>query len=233
MQLDSDSLRSTEAMGALAEHDQADVGRWRVPAAAVPPFLAVEMDGVYVQDGRLAVAVSNAGGLGSLPCALLSPGAARTELACTPAHTARPSNVNFFCHTPPARSSPRGDWRAAPAPYYRGVRDEANEAFRWARANAFSRRCRRPAGRLQAGGRQLPLWSAVAELMAWAGVGARWSCLRPRPSMRRCGWRTTAWTRSSRRASRPAATRDVSLAGSHPGRDPRVGAAIVGAVTCR
>jgi nitronate monooxygenase len=36
------------------------------------------------------------------------------------AHTARPYNVNFFCHTPPAPSEVRErGWRAVLAPYYR------------------------------------------------------------------------------------------------------------------
>jgi nitronate monooxygenase len=48
-----------------------------------------------VQDGALAVAVSEAGGLGSLPCAMLGPDAMRRELAAIRAKTGRPVNVNF------------------------------------------------------------------------------------------------------------------------------------------
>jgi nitronate monooxygenase len=82
------------------------------------PIIQAPMAGV--QDGRLAVAVSNAGGLGSLPCALLSAEAARQQLTYIAAHTARPYNVNFFCHTPPAPNEDRdGQWRAVLAPYYR------------------------------------------------------------------------------------------------------------------
>ena len=54
-----------------------------------------------VQDSALAVAVSNAGGLGSLPCAVLGLDTIRKELAAIRAQTTRPCNVNFFCHTPP------------------------------------------------------------------------------------------------------------------------------------
>jgi nitronate monooxygenase len=72
-----------------------------------------------VQDSRLAVAVSNAGGLGSLPCAMLSPDAMRKELAHLATHTTRPYNVNFFCHTPPRPNAEReAEWRALLAPYY-------------------------------------------------------------------------------------------------------------------
>ncbi len=72
-----------------------------------------------VQGSALAIAVSNAGGLGSLPCALLSPEGIRAELQAIAAATGRPYNVNFFCHTPPAADAQReADWRALLRPYY-------------------------------------------------------------------------------------------------------------------
>ena len=82
------------------------------------PLIQAPMAGV--QAGALAVAVSNAGGLGSLPCALLSTDGIASELAAMKARTSRPFNVNFFCHTPPAVDAGReAAWRAALAPYYR------------------------------------------------------------------------------------------------------------------
>ena len=82
------------------------------------PIIQAPMAGA--QDGRLAVAVSNAGGLGSLPCAMLGPEAMRQELAYITAHTTRPYNVNFFCHTPPTPSDSReAAWQAVLAPYFR------------------------------------------------------------------------------------------------------------------
>src|SRR6185369_648085 len=73
-----------------------------------------------VQDSALAIAVCNAGGLGSLPCALLTPAAMREELQQIRAHTSKPYNVNFFCHRPlPADAEREAAWRAALAPYYR------------------------------------------------------------------------------------------------------------------
>ena len=51
-----------------------------------------------VQGSALALAVCEAGGLGSLPCALLSVEVMRRELAAVRAGTTRPFNVNFFCH---------------------------------------------------------------------------------------------------------------------------------------
>ncbi|MBL8540650.1 MAG: nitronate monooxygenase, partial [Betaproteobacteria bacterium] len=54
------------------------------------------------QDSALAIAVSNAGGLGSLPCAMLGADALSAELQRIRAQTSKPFNVNFFCHLPPA-----------------------------------------------------------------------------------------------------------------------------------
>ena len=81
------------------------------------PIIQAPMAGV--QGSALAIAVSNAGGLGSLPCALLGPDAMRAELAAIRAQTTRPYNVNFFCHAQPEPGSEREQaWRAALAPYY-------------------------------------------------------------------------------------------------------------------
>jgi len=88
------------------------------------PLIQAPMAGV--QDGRLAVAVSNAGGLGSLPCAMLAPQAMREELQRIHAGTDRPFNVNFFCHENPQPDEQReAAWRAALAPYYAELGVEA------------------------------------------------------------------------------------------------------------
>jgi nitronate monooxygenase len=82
------------------------------------PLVQAPMAGV--QGSALAIAVSNAGGLGSLPCAMLGPEGIRDELAAIRAQTAKPYNVNFFCHTPPDADPQReAAWRSALAPYYR------------------------------------------------------------------------------------------------------------------
>ena len=82
------------------------------------PIIQAPMAGV--QGSALAVAVSKAGGLGSLPCAMLSRDTMRGELAAIAAQTANPINVNFFCHTPPAFDAERDAiWKAALSPYYR------------------------------------------------------------------------------------------------------------------
>ena len=82
------------------------------------PIIQAPMAGV--QGSALAVAVSNAGGLGSLPCAMLNLDGMRKELAAIKAQTDRPFNVNFFCHVPPAPSAEcEAAWRTSLAPYYR------------------------------------------------------------------------------------------------------------------
>jgi len=81
------------------------------------PIVQAPMAGV--QDSALAIAVSEARGLGSLPCAMLGPDALRRELSTIRARTSRPFNVNFFCHTQPEADTVRdAAWRAALAPYY-------------------------------------------------------------------------------------------------------------------
>jgi nitronate monooxygenase len=82
------------------------------------PILQAPMAGV--QGSALALAVSNAGGLGALPCAMLAPDALRAELDVLRAGTTRPFNLNFFCHTAPVPDPAREQaWRVALAPYYR------------------------------------------------------------------------------------------------------------------
>lgn len=81
------------------------------------PIIQAPMAGV--QDSALAAAVCNAGGLGSLPCAMLSVDAMCEELAALRARTSRPFNVNFFCHSQPEPDAARESiWRAALSPYF-------------------------------------------------------------------------------------------------------------------
>lgn len=81
------------------------------------PIIQAPMAGV--QDHRLAVAVCNAGGMGSLPAAMLSLDALKAELTQLSAKTDKSYNVNFFCHTPPEPNAAReAAWQTALAPYY-------------------------------------------------------------------------------------------------------------------
>lgn len=81
------------------------------------PVIQAPMAGV--QSSALTIAVSNAGGLGSLPCAMLTLDALHAELTAITAQTSRPYNVNFFCHTPAVPDAAReAKWQKALAPYY-------------------------------------------------------------------------------------------------------------------
>ncbi len=84
------------------------------------PIIQAPMAGA--QGSAMAVSVCNAGGLGSLPGAMLSAEALGKELAAIKAQTRQPSNVNFFCHAPPEANAAslqrEAAWRAALEPYY-------------------------------------------------------------------------------------------------------------------
>ncbi|MGE5639648.1 MAG: NAD(P)H-dependent flavin oxidoreductase [Clostridia bacterium] len=82
------------------------------------PIIQAPMAGV--QASALAIAVSNAGGLGSLPCAMLTAESLRAELDKVRAATSKPYNVNFFCHAAPVQSEAREvAWRKSLSAYYR------------------------------------------------------------------------------------------------------------------
>ena len=81
------------------------------------PLIQAPMAGS--QNHRLAAAVCQAGGLGSIPCAMLTPSALRQELEALRALTKRPYNLNFFSHVPPAPDTAReATWRETLTPYY-------------------------------------------------------------------------------------------------------------------
>jgi nitronate monooxygenase len=90
----------------------------------MPSFLGTEVPLIQspmagVQTSALAIAVSNAGALGSLPCAMLTLDTLRNELLAIKQQTRRPYNVNFFCHTPPEPDATRdAQWRASLSNYY-------------------------------------------------------------------------------------------------------------------
>ena len=82
------------------------------------PIIQAPMAGA--QGSAMAIAVSNAGALGSLPCAMLTADGLRRELESIKAQTNKPFNVNFFCHTAPVADAGRESaWRAALTPYYK------------------------------------------------------------------------------------------------------------------
>ena len=102
------------------------------------PIIQAPMAGV--QGSALAIAVSNAGGLGSLPCAMLSVDQMRAELTAIRAKTPRPFNVNFFCHTPPTPDPDRESrWRAALSIYYEEFGIDSSKNHGWPRTRSVQR----------------------------------------------------------------------------------------------
>ena len=81
------------------------------------PIIQAPMAGV--QGTELALAVCEAGGLGSLPCAMLTPESIVKALEHLSESTTHPYNVNFFCHTSPAPNQEiEQRWQALLKPYY-------------------------------------------------------------------------------------------------------------------
>ncbi|WP_291590057.1 NAD(P)H-dependent flavin oxidoreductase [Comamonas sp. UBA7528] len=81
------------------------------------PILQAPMAGPSLHP--IAIAVARAGGLGALPCALLSEAQVRSELALIRAATTAPLNINFFCHQSPQPDPEReAAWRRLLRPYY-------------------------------------------------------------------------------------------------------------------
>lgn len=84
------------------------------------PIIQAPMAGAT--GSAMAIAVSNAGGLGSLPCAMLTPEQIRQEIATFSQASRGPLNLNFFCHRPPATDGERAiRWKQALKQYYEEV----------------------------------------------------------------------------------------------------------------
>ncbi len=81
------------------------------------PIIQAPMAGV--QGSELAIAVSNAGGIGSLPCGMLSSAQISQEIETIQSHTSKPFNVNFFCHKALEKNiQQERRWAEILSPYY-------------------------------------------------------------------------------------------------------------------
>ncbi|MGI9419028.1 MAG: NAD(P)H-dependent flavin oxidoreductase [Geminicoccaceae bacterium] len=81
------------------------------------PIVQAPMAGA--QGSAMAAAVSQAGGLGSLPCAMLDVDKARAEIGVIRQRSAAPLNVNFFTHEPAAPDpAAEARWRETLRPFY-------------------------------------------------------------------------------------------------------------------
>jgi len=92
------------------------------------PIIQAPMAGSALSD--MVVAVSEAGGLGSLACALLSVETARKKLESIRRRTSRPVNANFFCHQPPREDHAREiNWRKRLDAYYIQLQVDSNASI--------------------------------------------------------------------------------------------------------
>ncbi len=81
------------------------------------PIIQAPMAGATTPE--MVIATSEAGGLGSLPAALLTIEQTRASLEQIRSATSKPINVNFFVHANPAADAvAQMKWRTALAPYY-------------------------------------------------------------------------------------------------------------------
>jgi nitronate monooxygenase len=81
------------------------------------PIVQAPMAGATSPD--MVIAVSEAGGLGSLGCAMHGPEQVRADVGIIRQRTSRPINLNFFCHADPAPDAGRQSaWLARLQPYY-------------------------------------------------------------------------------------------------------------------
>jgi nitronate monooxygenase len=81
------------------------------------PIIQAPMAGATTPE--MVIAVSEAGGLGSLPSAMYTADELRQALDRVRSGTSRPINVNFFCHAEaPADALRQSNWRKRLAPYY-------------------------------------------------------------------------------------------------------------------
>lgn len=90
---------------------------WLQTLQVALPIIQAPMAGAHDED--LAVTVAMAGGLGSLPCALLSPTSIEQQVARFRQRVKAALNLNFFCHqAPPPSLEALATWRARLEPYY-------------------------------------------------------------------------------------------------------------------
>ena len=122
------------------------------------PIVQAPMSGLT--PATLAAAVCNAGALGSIGCALLSPAVVREQVITLRQATNRPFNLNFFVHARPrttAQATARVRGRLTPYfdEFGLGPVPEPKEPF-----PTFDEERLEPCPRAPAAGRQLSFWSA-------------------------------------------------------------------------
>lgn len=101
------------------------------------PVVQAPMAGV--QDSALAVAVSTAGGLGSLPCAMLSADEIGHQVSLIKGSTSRPYNLNFFCHQMAQYDENKHQqWQASLKPYFDELSGQYDKSIKAATRMPFN-----------------------------------------------------------------------------------------------
>ena len=101
------------------------------------PLVQAPMAGA--NDAAMVIAVSNAGGLGSLPCAMLDTEGVRAQLQQIRSASDRPFNVNFFCHQEIIATAQHNErWLTALDPFYREAGIDPKQPMRAASRAPFS-----------------------------------------------------------------------------------------------
>jgi nitronate monooxygenase len=81
------------------------------------PIIQAPMAGA--NGSAMAAAVCEAGGIGSLPCAMIGGDKIRAEIGVIRQRSSGPLNVNFFCHRPPKPDLKKAaSWKARLREYY-------------------------------------------------------------------------------------------------------------------
>ena len=84
------------------------------------PIIQAPMAGV--QGWELAVAVAEAGGLGSVPCGMLNVSQVEAQIQAFKQHSDKPYNLNFFCHDmPPIDAEKMAVWQDKLTPFYQAL----------------------------------------------------------------------------------------------------------------
>lgn len=129
------------------------------------------------QDSRLAIAVSDAGGLGALPCAMLSAAQVVGQLEQIRARPGRLVNVNFFSHNPPESSDEdQEQWLDTLLPYFKELNADPGSVAAGAGRQPFSREYLEAVAPFKPEVVSfhfgLPEYHLLAPIKAWGGVVA-------------------------------------------------------------
>lgn len=165
------------------------------------PIIQAPMAGV--QDSQMAIAVSNVGGLGSLPCGMLNKDAIVKELQLIQQATNRPFNLNFFCHEMPEYDANKHEeWQKTLQPYFAEVgaivQAQPNAPTRMPFNHDIADAIEPFAPPVISFHFGLPADDLLARIRGWGGRS-----FRQRPLwMKHCGWKQKALTALSLKAWR-------------------------------